>query len=61
MIEKRKIIMPHPLKGYLRVWVCYKVVLEREKTLGLLGLIKESSDFSFLEMFKGEGTLPYPI
>jgi hypothetical protein len=52
----------HPLKRYLRGWVCYKVVSEWETTLGLLGLTKESSDyFSFLENFKGEGTLPYPI
>jgi hypothetical protein len=32
-----------------------------ETTLGLLGLMKESSNFSFLENFKGEGILPYPI
>jgi hypothetical protein len=30
-------------------------------TLGLLGLMKESSDFSFLENLKEEGVLPYPI
>jgi hypothetical protein len=41
------------LQSGIRAW---------ETTLGLLGLTKESSDyFSFLENFKGEGTLPYPI
>jgi hypothetical protein len=62
MMEESEILMPHPLKRYLRGWVCYKLVSEWETTLGLLGLTKESSDyFSFLENFKGEGTLPYPI
>jgi hypothetical protein len=23
MVEERKILMPHPLKRYLRGWVCY--------------------------------------
>jgi hypothetical protein len=49
MIEKREIIMPHTLKGYLRAWLCYKVVSEWETTLALLELIKESSNFYFLE------------
>jgi hypothetical protein len=49
------------LKKVLRGRMCYKLVSERETTLGLLGLTKESNDFSFLQNFKGEGTLPYLI
>jgi hypothetical protein len=62
MIKKREILMPHPLKRYLGVGCVTKWYQSRETTLGLLGLTKESSDyFFFLENFKGEGTLPYPI
>jgi hypothetical protein len=61
MMEKSEILIAHPLKRYLRGWVCYKLVSEQETTLGLLGLTKESSDYSsFLENFKGEGTLLLP-
>ena len=47
MMEESEILMPHPLKRYLRGWVCYKVVLEQAKMLGLLRLTKESSDYIF--------------
>jgi len=45
MMEESEILMPHPLKMYLRGWVCYKVVSKWVTTLGLLGLTKESSDY----------------
>jgi hypothetical protein len=49
------------LKKVLRGQGCYRVVSKWETTLGVFGLMKESSDFSFLENFKREGSLPYPI
>ena len=50
-IGKRKKCIPS-LKRILRGWVCYRVVSEQATTLGLLGLMKESSEFFFLETFK---------
>jgi hypothetical protein len=29
MIKESEILMPHPLKRYLRGWVCYKLVSEQ--------------------------------
>jgi hypothetical protein len=60
MIEKRKILMPHPSKGYLRGWVCYKVVSEQETTLGLLGLMNESHKNLIRELLRGN-TLSYSV
>jgi hypothetical protein len=42
MIDKSKILMPHPLKRYFSDRVFDKVVSEKETTLGLLGLMNES-------------------
>jgi hypothetical protein len=49
------------LKRVLRGRVCYKLVSEHGNNTCLLGLTKESGNISFLENFKGEGILPYPI
>jgi hypothetical protein len=42
MMKESEILMPHPLKGYLRGRVCYKLVSEKATTLGLLGLMNKS-------------------
>jgi hypothetical protein len=41
IIQKRKVLMPHPLKTYFRGWVYYRVESEQEKTLVLLGLMNK--------------------
>jgi hypothetical protein len=41
-LSERKNFIPHPSNGYLRGRFSYKVVSERETTLGMLGLMNES-------------------